>query len=469
MSEIGSLIKIYPEIEFNAKCPKDGADLDNTGVVITGMRCLADTICSACSSRYYVDLPVGQALWSPVILNQTTAEIYDWFEYTWFSNLLKEGFLNQVTAEITPIVHKFFDADRIVIVNCLDFLYGHSLLKLLNVQRYLGCSPELGCCVLVPSQLVHLVPEGVAEIWEFPVSIKEGWKWYNYLAQWMSEQITKRKECFLSPAYSHPSNRDYNLGCFVRNLPDISEEISQHQPIILFSYREDRLWGRSLRHQQRNLQKLYDKLSAIFPDMAFVMVGFGQQNQIRHTGAKLIDLRENKFDVERDRLWMAYMSAADCAIGVHGSNMLLPSGLAKSTVELVPCDRLGNSVQSFLFASDMQDIRDALLFYRILYGNETLSNIEPSDVTDMIANLFSHTQENYYWFKSDENKAISKTMELFRERNIFNQSVSHLQFKIQQPWIIRKFNRVVYIILTVVRSPISVPSKFVHKYMKQQK
>jgi len=47
--------------------------------------------------------------------------------------------------------------------------------------------------------------------------------------------------------------------------------------------------------------------------MVFVLVGFGQQNQLCSTGARLIDLRIKKFDLERDRLWMAYMNAADCA------------------------------------------------------------------------------------------------------------------------------------------------------------
>ena len=399
------MLRIYPEIEFSAKCPSDGAALDITNVVIPGMRCLANAACPICGTRYYIDLPVGQALWSPIILNQATAEIYDPFDVPWFSDPLKEGFLNPVTSEIVPTVHKFFDTDRIVIVNCLDFLYGHSLLKLLNVQRYLDNSPELGCCVLVPSQLMHLVPDGVAEIWEFPVPQKDGCKWYVSLQRWMQEQLVKRKECFLSPAYSHPSNRIYDLRRFVRNLPDISEQIGEHQPTILFNYREDRLWGRSLAHQQRNLQKLYNQLSAIFPDMSFVLVGFGQQNQIQLTGAKLIDLRTNKFDVERDRLWMAYMSAADCAIGVHGSNMLLASGLAKSTVELVQQSRLANIFQDILFPHDLSDIRDAFLKYRFIYGNDHLDDVKVSLIANVVTSILAYSDRCSFWFKVGESEA----------------------------------------------------------------
>lgn len=443
------MLNIYPKIEFSATCPGDGAILDITDVVIPGMRCLADANCSTCGARYYIDLPTGQAVWSPIILNQATAEIYDPLDFQWFSTPLKEGFLNPVDREIVPVVHNFYDADSIVIVNCLDFLYGHSLLKLLNVQRYLDHYPELGCCVLVPTQVVHLVPDGVAEIWEFPISIKDGWKWYPSLQRWMNQQLTKRKECFLSPTHSHPSNQAYNLSRFVQNLPDISERIGKYQPVILFSYREDRLWGRSLTDQQRNLQKLYNQLSTVFPDMAFLLVGFGKQNQIYQTGAKLIDLRADKFDVERDRLWMACMSAADCVIGVHGSNMLLSSGLAKSTVELVPRSRLGNTVQDLLFSQSYQDARDALLYYRLLYGNEALSNIQPSDVTDMVATVLSYAPINSEWFKVEEYQEETINLQEYCKGTIFRQAKAHLQFQ-PQPLIKRRLKQISELLLTVL-------------------
>lgn len=435
------MIRIYPKLDFTAKCPSDQENLEILDLAISGMHCLAELFCPTCGNGYYANLPAGHDLWGSVILNKLTAEVYDPFKVVGVPQLT-EGFLNPVNSEIVPIVHKFLDADRIVIINCLDFLYGHSLLKLLNVQHYLDHCSGLGCCVLVPTQLMHLVPDGVAEIWEFTLPIKEGWKWYPSLQRWINQELTKRKECFLSPAYSHPSHRVYDLHRFVRNLPNISEEIKHYQPIILFSYREDRLWGRTLADQQRNLQKLYNKLSVIFPDMAFVLVGFGQHNKILSTGAKLIDLRTHKFDVERDCLWMSYMSAADCVVGVHGSNMLLPSGLAKSTVELVQNSRLANTVQDFLFTEDYQDIRDALLFYRMLYGNETLSNIQPSIVTDMIKNVLAYAPINSEWFKAGEKLEIPNKIELLLQDKKNKKSVNNLQLARQPSFAKRAIKKV---------------------------
>ncbi len=396
------MIKIFPHIEFSANCPKDEVTLEIREISIPGMRCLADGLCPQCDSSYYLDLPVSHALKNQVYLNKFTAEIYDSCNVPWFSEPLQQAYVNPIKEEIIPVVHKFFNSKHIVIINCLDFLYGHCLLKLLNVQRYLEDRPDLGCCVIVPSQLVHLVPEGVAEIWEFPVPIKNGWNWYLSLEQWIKNRIITYEECFLSPAYSHPSNKVYDLSKFVKNLPDISSQVSKDKPLILFSYREDRLWGKTLDRQQKNIQQLYEKLHDLVDDFIFVLVGFGRQNQIKDKRGKIVDLRINQFDRETDLLWLAYMSVADCVVGVHGSNMLLPSGLAKSTVELVPRSRLGNTVQDFLFSSSCEDPRDSLLFYRMLYGNEYLSNVSPTDVLDLIVTNLTHAISNSNWFKAGE-------------------------------------------------------------------
>jgi hypothetical protein len=441
------MIRVHPSIESSIKCPSDHAILKLEAVHIPNLHCLAEASCPDCGERYYADLPVGQAIWSPVILNRSTTECHEPLGIDWFSQPLLEGFKNPCDREVVPIVHKFHDADRIIIVNCLDFLYGHSLLKLLNVQRYLDESPDIGCCVLVPSQLVHLVPEGVAEVWEFPVSLKESKQWYPSLAKWITQQIASRKECFLSETYQHPSHNVYDLKRFVKDLPDVSAKVGENSPVIVFSYREDRCWGKNLIAQQRNLQKLYDKLAVIFPEMTFVLAGFGKKNKILSSGARLLDLRTDKFTVETDRLWMAYMSAADCAIGVHGSNMLLPSGLAKSTVELVYKSRLGNTVQDFLFSSEMQDPRDTLLYYRMLYGDNTLSDIYPSMVCDMIANILSNSNVNSSWFKVGEEL---QSFSLNLNDKLYSQSQKYLANQPRKSFLNRMIRKLAQFVIAAV-------------------
>jgi hypothetical protein len=327
-------LRIYPDVDFSPECPLDGTPLRIRSTAIMGMRSLVDAVCTRCDSAYYVDLPVSHALWNRVTLNTKTLELYNSREPNWITEPLLQGFLNQDGRQITPVVHKFRDAERIVIVNCLDYVYGHALLKLLNAPRHIDDSPEVGCCVLVSPELIDLVPDGVAEVWEFPVLVGEYRKWYPSLRRWVEEYLGLRKECFLSLAYSHPSKNVFDLRRFVRNLPDVSEQLAGHSPVVMFCHREDRLWGRTLDHQRQNLQMLLNRLSDIFPKLAFILLGFGLETKLHASQAKIIDVRVDRFARQTARNWLAYMQRTDCCIGVMGSNMLLPSGLAKATVAL---------------------------------------------------------------------------------------------------------------------------------------
>jgi hypothetical protein len=102
---------------------------------------------------------------------------------------------------------------------------------------------------------------------------------------------------------------------------------------------------------------------------------------------------------------MAYMSAADCAIGVHGSNMLLASGLAKSTVELVQQSRLANIFQDILFPHDLSDIRDAFLKYRFIYGNDHLDDVKVSLIANVVTSILAYSDRCSFWFKVGESEA----------------------------------------------------------------
>jgi hypothetical protein len=430
------VLKIFPVLDFSAQCPLDGQALNLENFLIPGMRCLAEGNCPTCNRHYFIDLPIAHALGTPMILDRDSGHVYGTDKSPWFKNQLRQSFAQPVHQEMIPIVHHFFAAEQVIIINCLDYLYGHALLKLLNVQRHLQENPELGCCVIVPSPLLHLVPAGVAEIWEVPITIKESWNWFPTLATWIQHKCQSYQACFLSPAYAHPSHRVYDLSKYVRNLPDISAQITEFQPIILFSYRQDRPWGRSQRGQQRHLQALYQRLNRQFPQMAFVLVGFGTSHGIRTSRANVIDLRVDQLTPDQDRLWLAYMSKADCAIGVHGSNMLLPSGLAKSTVELLPRSRQGNFFQDILIPADLSDPREIGYRYRFLYGNNQLSDVKVAAVVDLVAATLAFNQLCCAWLKVGE--AIAPAEYLRCRAELLSQPIPQLALEhFYPPWLIR--------------------------------
>lgn len=96
------------------------------------------------------------------------------------------------------------------------------------------------------------------------------------------------------------------------------------------------------------------------------------------------------------------MKVADCAVGVHGSNMLLSSGLAKSTIELVARSRFGNIFQATLFSPEFSDIRDAFLKYRYCYGDNQLTDVSTQQVFDLIISLIAFQERSSHWFKVGE-------------------------------------------------------------------
>ena len=82
-----------------------------------------------------------------------------------------------------------------------------------------------------------------------------------------------------------------------------------------------------------------------------------------------------------ERRWIGLMRGADLAVGVHGSNLVLASGLARATVELLPSERLGNFLQASVVIE-----RDPLLAldrHRTIYGDALLDNITGARVADV--------------------------------------------------------------------------------------
>jgi hypothetical protein len=93
----------------------------------------------------------------------------------------------------------------------------------------------------------------------------------------------------------------------------------------------------------------------------------------------MLDLTSVSVDDPLEKAWCERYSKSHIVIGVHGSNMHLPSALAGSTIELIPEDRYGNALQDIQPGEG--DIRGNLFRYRLLplsTSAETVSAIATS-------------------------------------------------------------------------------------------
>ncbi len=378
------MFQIKPNLEIpERECPKCRSTLTVNDCLITGMRNLADLNCPNCKSEFYGDLPAGQALFSPILINKRSGEVYDHYNVEWFSKWLEESYNTRTERPLGFEVRNFSEIKKkVILLNCLDTLYGHSLLKLLNAQYYIDNQEDYSLIVLIQPFLNWLVPEGVAEAWVVDMPLRDGTQWNDWLAAEIKERLKPFAEVYLSVAFSHPHPEDFDIERFTKVLPFPLENLGKHQnkPVITFIWRDDRLWETTetsstldkikrrlgISQEQINEQKskiieFAESMRNKFPLLDFAVVGLGEAKGLPNW---ISDLRLKKLDQETERKWCERYAESHIVIGVHGSNMLLPSAHAGSVIELIDKERWGNFLQDILFR--YTDAREMFFRYRFV-------------------------------------------------------------------------------------------------------
>ncbi|HLM01755.1 MAG TPA: hypothetical protein VK400_11925, partial [Pyrinomonadaceae bacterium] len=250
------MIRLKPDTEISHECPYCLLRLVETYPywLITGMRNLASLQCPRCGSDFYGDLPSGQALYTPILLDGKTGGTHDKFNAPWFAEWLRESYANRTSEPLRFEVKKFSEIEKkVVLLNCLDTLYGHSLLKLLNAQYYIN-RPDLSLILLVPPFLEWLIPDGAAQAWIVDLPLRRGTEWNDWLAREINERLAPFEEVFLSVGFSHPHADDFEIERFTRVKPFALENWAESaaKPCITFIWRDDRLWESAASGESRN-------------------------------------------------------------------------------------------------------------------------------------------------------------------------------------------------------------------------
>lgn len=396
------MIRLHPLPDAGHTCPYCQVRLEVRGWYIPGMRNLADLECPQCGREFYGDLLAGQALYTPLLLEKATGAVHDRFRIRWFANWLRDSYANRVNSPVGFTVEESRPLRQAVLLNCLDTLYGHCLLKLLNAQYYLDHRPDLDLIVLVPRFLRWMVPEGAAAIWTVDLPLKRGTEWNDWLASEIKRRIEPLKVCWLSVAFSHPHPEDYDIERFTRVSPFPVEEWDKRldRPTVTFIWREDRVWrdlrryGRWQRLRQRLKRRqglvqhpldeqkqrvvaLAQALRRAFPKLDFAVAGLGCSGGLPNwiTDSRTLEISEHV-----ERAWCERYAQSQVVIGVHGSNMLLPSAHAGAVVELMPLERWGNVLQDLLFRN--ADCREILFRHRIVQ-----TSIHPHELATLVISL----------------------------------------------------------------------------------
>lgn len=376
------MIQLHPIPNSIHKCPYCNLPLEVKGWYIPGMRNLADLRCPNCEKEFYGDLLSGHALYYPMLLEKNTGKVYDNYNVVWFSRWLHDSYVNRKNSLIEFKVEEFKPLKNVILLNCLDTLYGHSLLKLLNSQYYIDHRSDLDLIIIIPKFLRWMVPDGVAAIWTVDLPLNRGTEWNDWLASEIKKRVMPMNSCWLSVAFSHPHPKDYDITRFTKidTFRKDQWDTSTEKPMITFIWREDRCWDyrnnksyvNLLKHklfdidisieiQKLNIIDLAQDLKRVFPNIDFALIGLGNSGEFP---SWIKDMRVQKIDEETERKWCERYAKSHITIGVHGSSMLLPSAHSGSIIDLMPEDRWGNVIQDLLLKD--YDCRDLLFTVRLI-------------------------------------------------------------------------------------------------------
>ena len=374
--------------------------LNAVGVVIPGSRslCRAET---SVGEQFLVDLEVGPSFLTRAVLDCTTGRIVDERGHTgWHVNQLVNAWKDKNSRHVTVNVEVRKRHDRVVVLNTIDDLYGHSLLRMLNASRHLD-NDDIGLCVLVQPHLRLLVPPSASEVWCVDIPSCEGVDWFDSLDSWLQNRFKNYRQVFLSRCYPHLRPKFYRLSDFYNHFQ--IADYSGYSPVICFQWRDDRPWGGTVAAQSFKLRRLYHELKWRFPNFALVVVGFSGSKGSSWDWPGVFDLRVTELKESTEIEWFAAMKAAHTSVGVHGSNMLSPSGLSKYTVELLPTHKYPVIGTTFLDDEDHMDPRIARLRKNYIFGDDSLIQVSAERVAQVIAcQYYSESLEPLYSFSPQQ-------------------------------------------------------------------
>jgi hypothetical protein len=361
------MIQLKPKIENMFTCPACGGGSPAiNGVAVKTLHVVAACTCRDCGFDFSQVFPVGHHVEDLISFSNTAGTYYKGARTeSWlFDSLVKA---RQGTCKKEVAIEKivFRACDRVVILNTLDYLYGHVLLKLYNSLYHLDSQPNLGLIVIIPKMFQWLIPVGCAEAWVIDLKLSELAFHHESVENFVAQQFERFQGIYISKAYSHPDVTAVDIARLTKVKPFDLSRFAGQKPVITFVLRQDRWWfqsrldywfyrvcrrvhalgwgSRVLTYRQNQLVKrAMRKIKKRVEEVDFYVVGVGRYGSFDRY---VVDKRENKIDDSVEMGWCRIYAKSHVVVGVHGSNMLLPTALAAGCVEVLPQERYGNMVQ----------------------------------------------------------------------------------------------------------------------------
>ncbi len=380
-----------------------------------GLHICKKQICDNCKDIVIESLPVNQSFLEQyrfypkkgLITNMEDSIV----NKNWYSEKLM-AISNPVGDEVKFGISVLKKYDDVIILNTLDYVYGHSLLYLMNLQRILEQHNGRGIVVIVQPMLKWLIPNsGIAEIWTVKLGFGDFNHYYPDLSDKINHQLDRFKRVYLSKGHVIPTNENIDIEKFTGIKP-YNFSVEPSVPRITYIWREDtdRLWIRNF-YILKGCKKLgigkllfpfhYLRVLWIFNlirkrlgnKFTFSVTGLGKFGRMP---SFIEDQRIQIFNEDSEKMLCRIYSQSLLVFGVHGSSMLLPSAHSGMSVSLMPSKRWGNYAEDILFTE--KDVRLASFQRRIIP-----LNISIYDLRDILCDMV--TGRDYFikkFIHSDE-------------------------------------------------------------------
>jgi hypothetical protein len=384
------IIELKPKIENHFTCPEcKSVNTSVREVLIEPIYELADCTCLDCGLEFYQTLRAGHSINDRLSIEKLSKKIYLSHDSpSWLSDILLHRYDNTGNNKVNIEKKVFNEYKDVVILNALDFLYGHVLLKLYNAQYHLDHQKELGLIVIIPKIFEWLIPQGCAEAWIVDLRLSELAYGNISIQRFVSHEFQRFNNIYLSKAYSHPDFTKVDISRLTGIKPFELKYFDEVRPTITFVLREDRWWYSSILdywfyrlcrklkilswgsrilawQQNRLVKKTIDQIRKNLPEADIAVVGLGKTGTFTKSAT---DYRATAVDQNIEITWCKQYAKSHVVVGVHGSNMLLPTAHAAGCIEILPADRYSNMVQDI---SVRYNDRKQLFFYRFVdqYAN----------------------------------------------------------------------------------------------------
>lgn len=380
------MIELKPFTENLFHCPecksKEPMVLDTQ---LHSVYTLAECKCRHCLLEFYQTFPIGHCVNDRVSVRKSDGKIYtDVDPKFWVGDAVKKARENSRDKEVTVrrIIHE--EKREVIVLNTLDYLYGHVLLKLYNYQHHIKNNPGVGLVVIVPRAFEWLAPAEASEVWIVDLSLAELAYEHPSLSDFIKNEFRRFDRVWLSMAWSHPDFTQIDMKSLTGISPFNLDFYTAEIPTITFVLREDRWWLKSpvgywlyrlgrrfsairgfcyglVSSQQEQLViETTKEIKKHLPDARFFVTGLGVNKGF---GRLAMDSRSTKIDEDKELEWCRIYAHSHVVIGFHGSNMLLPTAFSAGCIEVLPEDRLGNFLQDI---SVRYSDRRQSFFYRFV-------------------------------------------------------------------------------------------------------